>query len=66
MQLTLRPLGVPRILAGVHKVKIIFIWVFPGGSVVKESARPIQMTQVRALVREDTTCCRAPKPLYRG
>lgn len=27
MQLTLRPLGVPRILAGVHKVKIIFIWV---------------------------------------
>ena len=34
---------------------------FPGGSVVKNL--PMQGTWVRALVREDPTCCGAIKPM---
>ena len=35
----------------------------PGGTVVKNPP-PMQGTQVRSLVREDPTCCRATKPVH--
>ena len=37
-------------------------WDFLGGTVLR-ICLPMQGTQVRALVREDPTCCRAAKPM---
>ena len=39
----------------------------PGTSLVAQRLRirlPVQGTQVRALVREDPTCCRAAEPMH--
>ena len=39
---------------------------FPGGSVVKEAALPVQGMGVQFLVREDPTCLAATKLVYRN
>ena len=51
-----------------RKKKCIYIYIYiHGTSLVAQWIRihlPVQETQVRSLLQEDSTCCRATKPMH--